>query len=96
MNLTHCFKIKYIHDALSKFDKENSFLKIINLKRPLSILKKHPFSCIGLRFSSEIVLEIVGCGIPVGKGQLISKCPFGVIVWTKISTKKITISALEV
>ena len=22
------------------------------------------------------------------KGQLISKCPFGVIVWTKISTKK--------
>ena len=23
-----------------------------------------------------------------GKGQLISKCPFGVIVWTKIPTKK--------
>ena len=22
------------------------------------------------------------------KGQLISKCPFGVIVWTKIATKK--------
>ena len=22
------------------------------------------------------------------KGQLISKCPFGVIVWTKIPTKK--------
>ena len=24
----------------------------------------------------------------VTKGQLISKCPFGVIVWTKIPTKK--------
>ena len=23
------------------------------------------------------------------KGQLISKCPFGVIVWTKMPTKKI-------
>ena len=22
------------------------------------------------------------------KGQLISKCPFGVIIWTKIATKK--------
>ena len=29
------------------------------------------------------------------KGQLISKCPFGVIVWTKIPTKKLTNSALE-
>ena len=26
----------------------------------------------------------------VVKGQLISKCPFGVIVWTKIPTKKLT------
>ena len=26
----------------------------------------------------------------VAKGQLISKCPFGVIVWTKISTKNLT------
>ena len=24
----------------------------------------------------------------IGKGQLISKCPFSVIVWTKIPTKK--------
>ena len=24
------------------------------------------------------------------KGQLISKCPFGVIVWTKIPTKNLT------
>ena len=24
------------------------------------------------------------------KGQLISKCPLGVIVWTKIPTKKLT------
>ena len=29
------------------------------------------------------------------KGQLISKCPFGVIVSTKIPTKNLTISALE-
>ena len=29
------------------------------------------------------------------KGQLISKCPFGVIVWTKILTKNLTISTLE-
>ena len=29
------------------------------------------------------------------KGQLISKCPFCVIVWTKIQRKKLTISALE-
>ena len=26
--------------------------------------------------------------IAYAKGQLISKCPFGVIVWTKIPTKK--------
>ena len=26
---------------------------------------------------------------PISKGQLISKCPFSVIVWTKIPTKKI-------
>ena len=26
----------------------------------------------------------------VVKGQLISKCPFGVIVWTKIPTKNVT------
>jgi hypothetical protein len=26
----------------------------------------------------------------VRKGQLISKCPFGVIVWTKIQTKNLT------
>ena len=29
------------------------------------------------------------------KGQLISKCPFGVVVSTKIPTKNLTISALE-
>jgi hypothetical protein len=29
------------------------------------------------------------------KGQLISKRPFGVIVWTKIQTKNLTNSALE-
>ena len=29
------------------------------------------------------------------KGQLISKCPFGVIAWTKVPTKNLTISALE-
>ena len=29
------------------------------------------------------------------KGQLISKRPFGVIVWTKIPTKNLTNSALE-
>ena len=38
----------------------------------------------GLQLKSEL-----------SKGQLISKCPFGVIVWTKIPTKKLTISALE-
>ena len=26
----------------------------------------------------------------IGKGQLISKCPFGFIVWTKIPTKNLT------
>ena len=31
----------------------------------------------------------------VFKGQLISKCPFSVIVWTKIPTKKIENTALE-
>ena len=29
------------------------------------------------------------------KGKLILKCPFGVIIWTKIPTKNLTISALE-
>ena len=29
----------------------------------------------------------------LGKGQLISKCPFGVIVWTKIPTKNLIDSA---
>ena len=28
-----------------------------------------------------------------GKGQLISKCPFGVIVWTKIPTKKFALES---
>ena len=28
--------------------------------------------------------------VEIGKGQLISKCPFGVIVWTKIPTKNLT------
>ena len=28
------------------------------------------------------------------KGQLISECPFGVIVWTKIPTKFLMVSAL--
>ena len=36
------------------------------------------------------------CADSLAKGQLISKFPFGVIVWTKIPTKKkLTISALE-
>ena len=30
----------------------------------------------------DLVLNLVN----LSKGQLISKCPFGVIVWTKIST----------
>ena len=29
------------------------------------------------------------------KGQLISKCPFGVIVWTNLPPKNLTNSALE-
>jgi hypothetical protein len=33
--------------------------------------------------------------LPMTKGQLISKRPFGVIVWTKIPTKNLTNSALE-
>ena len=32
---------------------------------------------------------------PFPKGQLISKCLFGFIVWTKIPTKNLTNSALE-
>ena len=28
--------------------------------------------------------------LKTAKGQLISKCPFGVIVWTKIPTKNLT------
>ena len=31
--------------------------------------------------------EISTIDLTVTKGQLISKCPFGVIVWTKIPTK---------
>ena len=34
-------------------------------------------------------------GLGGSKGQLISKCLFGFIVWTKISTKNLTNSALE-
>ena len=31
----------------------------------------------------------------VAKGQVISKCPFAFVVWTKIPPKKLTNSALE-
>ena len=41
-------------------------------------------SCKGSRPASFVVWRIAR----VAKGQLISKCPFGVIVWTKITTKK--------
>jgi hypothetical protein len=37
----------------------------------------------------------VDYALRISKGQLISKCPFGVIVWTKIPTKNMINSALE-
>ena len=37
----------------------------------------------------ELLYSIIKCHA-LGKGQLISKCPFGVIVWTKIPTKNLT------
>ena len=40
-------------------------------------------------------LKCKGNQFLVSKGQLISKYPFGVIVWTKKPTKYLTISALE-
>ena len=39
-------------------------------------------------FRKEILSLTFGSFIVQPKGQLISKCPFGVIVWTKLATKK--------
>ena len=41
----------------------------------------------GLRNDFMIVMEVLEV-FGSGKGHLISKCPFGVIVWTKIPTKE--------
>ena len=40
-------------------------------------------------YESELICILKPCQIVSAKGQLISKCPFGVIVSTKIPTKKI-------
>ena len=50
------------------------WVELIKSKSHLLIIK-HIFS------------NIIGC---IAKGQLISKCPFGVILWTKITTKNLT------
>ena len=34
--------------------------------------------------------------LPRGKGQLIAKCPFGVIIWTKIPRNFLRLSAKDV
>ena len=37
---------------------------------------------------NELFISEIRTELEFTKGQLISKCPFGVIVWTKIPTKK--------
>ena len=46
-------------------------------------------TCQNVDLTIYTTIGIVSCTFDLGivKGQLISKCPFGVIVWTKIPTK---------
>ena len=46
-------------------------------------------TCQNVDLTIYTTIGIVRCTFDLGivKGQLISKCPFGVIVWTKIPTK---------
>ena len=65
----------------------------------------HIFSIMYVPYSVSLVMEFLrwfflrpqnfSFLIPV-KGQLISKCPFGVIVWTKIPTKSLTNLCLRI
>ena len=43
---------------------------------------------IEIALKNNTTAHVFECDIDNGKGQLISKCPFGVIIWTKIPTKK--------
>ena len=46
-------------------------------------------TCQNVDLTIYTTIGIVSCTFDLGivTGQLISKCPFGVIVWTKIPTK---------
>ena len=46
-------------------------------------------TCLNVDLTIYTAIGTVRCTFDLGivKGQLISKCPFGVIVWTKIATK---------
>ena len=64
---------------------ENAYWTIFNLLAKISLANV----CWVLTYYFEYWAVYV-------KGQLISKCPSGVIVWTKLATKNLTTSALVV
>ena len=68
--------------TISNFQKEAEkqyALKQVIFKYTINLPKSH--DCKDLSVNTKLIFWVVA------KGQLISKCPFGVIVWTKIPTK---------
>ena len=63
-----------------------------------ALLRWMIFACRGSVSWSNLSPEDFGSNLPIPqtiKGQLISKCLYEVIVWTKIPTKNLIISALK-
>ena len=52
----------------------------------------HSMATANLNKSEEFVTNTTAASKYIPKGQLISKCPFGVIVSTKIPTKKFVVT----
>ena len=63
---------------------------LVNGKRGTEIVTENMFEHL-LHFATQAVLQIFFSNLLrilfYSKGQLISKCPFAVIVWTKLQTK---------
>ena len=66
----------------------NQITKVIEVKFFFLIRQLSSSGQMVIRQLLAVVMQSLDSFQAVVKGQLISKCPFGVIVWTKIATKK--------
>ena len=74
------------------YEMRRVFFKIWKILSQHTIWLNQP-SCLPLKWNLYLTFITIICHTKFrfrkySKGQLISKCPFGVIVWTKIPTKK--------